>query len=74
MDKILFALGSVAVFEGFFLAIAPGRIPKVLEMLSKLNSELSRIGLIIVNCSYFDDFWDIIILLSGEIDEEISSF
>lgn len=49
MEKILFALGSVAVFEGFFLAIAPGRIPKVLEMLSKRsNSELSRIGLIIM--------------------------
>ena len=49
MDKILFALGSVAVFEGFFLAIAPGRIPKVLEMLLKFsNSELSRIGLIIM--------------------------
>ena len=49
MEKILFALGSVAVFEGFFLAIAPGRVPKVLEMLSKLsNSELSRIGLIIM--------------------------
>ena len=49
MDKILFALGSVAVFEGFFLAIAPGRIPKVLEMLSKFsNSELSRVGLIIM--------------------------
>ena len=29
MEKILFAIGSVAVFEGFFLAIAPGRIPKV---------------------------------------------
>ena len=49
MDKILFALGSVAVFEGFFLAIAPGRIPKVLVMLSKFsNSELSRVGLIIM--------------------------
>ena len=49
MDKILFALGSVAVFEGFFLAIAPGIIPKVLEMLSKFsNSELSRVGLIIM--------------------------
>ena len=49
MDKILFALGSVAVFEGFFLAIATGRIPKVLEMLSKFsNSELSRVGLIIM--------------------------
>ena len=49
MDKILFALGSVAVFEGFFLAISPGRIPKVLEMLSKFsNSELSRVGLIIM--------------------------
>ena len=49
MDKILFALGSVAVFEGFFLAIAPGRIPKDLEMLSKFsNSELSRVGLIVM--------------------------
>ena len=49
MEKILFALGSVAVFEGFFLAIAPSRIPKVLEMLSRLsNSQLSRIGLIIM--------------------------
>ena len=49
MDKVLFALGSVAVFEGFFLAVAPGRIPKVLEMLSKLpNTQLSRVGLIIM--------------------------
>ena len=49
MEKILFALGSVAVFEGFFLAVAPGRIPKVLEILSKFsNSELSRVGLIIM--------------------------
>ena len=49
MEKILFAIGSVAVFEGFFLAIAPGRIPKILEMLSRLsNSQLSRIGLIIM--------------------------
>ena len=49
MEKFLFAIGYIAVFEGFFLAIAPGRIPKVLEMLSKLsNSELSRIGLIIM--------------------------
>ena len=49
MEKILFALGSVAVFEGFFLAVAPGRIPKVLEMLSKFsNAQLSRVGLIIM--------------------------
>ncbi|MFL2802335.1 MAG: DUF2065 domain-containing protein [Paracoccaceae bacterium] len=49
MEKLLFALGSVAVFEGFFLAVAPGRIPKVLEMLSKFsNSQLSRVGLIIM--------------------------
>ena len=49
MDKVLFVLGSVAVFEGFFLAVAPGRIPKVLEMLSKFsNSQLSRVGLIIM--------------------------
>ncbi len=49
MDKLLFALGSVAVFEGFFLAVAPGRIPKVLEVLSKFSRmELSRIGLIVM--------------------------
>ena len=49
MEKFLFALGSVAVFEGFFLAIAPGRIPKVLEVLSKFSRvELSRIGLIVM--------------------------
>ena len=47
MDKVFFALGSVAVFEGFFLAVAPGRIKKVLEALGKFSSpELSRIGLI----------------------------
>ena len=49
MEKILFALGSIAVFEGFFLAVAPGRIPKILEMLSKFsNLELSRIGLVVM--------------------------
>jgi uncharacterized protein YjeT (DUF2065 family) len=49
MEKILFALGSIAVFEGFFLAVAPGRIPKILEMLSKFsNPELSRIGLVVM--------------------------
>ena len=49
MDKLLFALGSIAVFEGFFLAIAPGRIPKVLEVLRKFSKvELSRIGLVVM--------------------------
>ena len=49
MDKLFFAVGSVAVFEGFFLAIAPGRIKKILESLNKVSSlELSRIGLIIM--------------------------
>lgn len=49
MEKLLFALGSIAVFEGFFLAIAPGRIPKVLEVLRKFSAvELSRIGLIVM--------------------------
>ncbi len=49
MDKLLFALGSIAVFEGFFLAIAPGRIPKVLEVLRRFSKvELSRIGLIVM--------------------------
>ena len=47
MDKVFFALGSVVVFEGFFLAVAPRRVPKVLEALGKFSSsELSRIGLI----------------------------
>ena len=47
MDKLFFAMGSVAVFEGFFLAVAPRRIPKILEALGKFsNAELSRIGLI----------------------------
>lgn len=49
MEKLLFALGSIAVFEGFCLAIAPGRIPKVLEVLRKFSKvELSRIGLIVM--------------------------
>ena len=49
MEKLLFALGSIAVFEGFFLAIAPSRIPKVLEVLRKFSTvELSRIGLIVM--------------------------
>ena len=49
MEKLLFALGSIAVFEGFFLAIAPGRIPKVLEVLRRVSKvELSRIGLIVM--------------------------
>lgn len=47
--KILFAIGSVIVFEGFFLAIIPGRLRKVLSQISlATNTQLSRIGLIMM--------------------------
>jgi uncharacterized protein YjeT (DUF2065 family) len=47
MDKLLFAVGAVAVFEGFCLALAPKRVLKVLEVLNGFsNTQLSRYGLI----------------------------
>jgi uncharacterized protein YjeT (DUF2065 family) len=47
--KILFAIGSVVVFEGFFLAIIPGRLRKVLSQIAlATNTQLSRIGLIMM--------------------------
>ena len=50
MEKLFYAMGAVAVFEGFFLAVAPGRVPQVLETLNKFSkTELSRIGLIIMS-------------------------
>ena len=43
---MLFALGSVIVFEGFFLAIIPERLKRTLSQISVVsNKYLSRIGL-----------------------------
>ncbi len=47
--KVLFAIGSVIVFEGFFLAIIPDRLRKALSQISlATNTQLSRIGLIMM--------------------------
>jgi uncharacterized protein YjeT (DUF2065 family) len=49
ISKILFAIGSVIVFEGFFLAIIPDRLRKALTQISlATNSQLSRIGLVMM--------------------------
>ena len=46
IQKVLFALGSVIVFEGFFLAIIPERLKRTLCQISIVsNKHLSRIGL-----------------------------
>ena len=46
IQKVLFAIGSVVVFEGFFLAIIPERLKKTLSQISIIpNKHLSRIGL-----------------------------
>ena len=46
IEKVLFALGSVIAFEGFFLAIIPERLKKTLSQISIIpNKQLSRIGL-----------------------------
>ena len=46
IEKVLFALGSVIAFEGFFLAIIPERLKKALSQISIIsNKHLSRIGL-----------------------------
>ena len=46
IQKVLFAIGSVVVFEGFFLAIIPERLKKTLSQISAIpNKYLSRIGL-----------------------------
>ncbi len=49
IEKLLFALGSVIAFEGFFLAIIPERLKKVLKQISIIsNKQLSRIGLVMM--------------------------
>ena len=46
IQKVLFAIGSVVVFEGFFLAIIPERLKKTLSQISLIpNKHLTRIGL-----------------------------
>ena len=49
IEKLLFALGSVIAFEGFFLAIMPDRLKKALSQISIItNKQLSRIGLVMM--------------------------
>ena len=49
IEKVLFALGSVVAFEGFFLAIIPERLKKTLIQISVIsNKRLSRIGLVMM--------------------------
>ena len=49
IQKVLFAIGSVVVFEGFFLAIIPERLKKTLSQISVIsNKHLSRIGLVMM--------------------------
>ena len=49
IQKVLFAIGSVIVFEGFFLAIIPERLKKTLSQISMIsNKHLSRIGLVMM--------------------------
>ena len=37
IEKVLFALGSVIAFEGFFLAIIPERLKKTLSQISIIS-------------------------------------
>jgi len=49
IEKVLFALGSVIAFEGFFLAIIPERLKKTLSQISIIsNKQLSRVGLVMM--------------------------
>ena len=49
IEKVLFALGSVIAFEGFFLAIIPERLKKTLAQVSIIsNKHLSRVGLVMM--------------------------
>jgi len=47
MEKLVFAIRSVAVFEGLLLALAPSRVLKALEVLNGFSPvQLSRAGLV----------------------------
>ena len=39
IEKLLFALGSVIAFEGFFLAIIPERLKKTLSQISIISNK-----------------------------------
>ncbi len=54
IEKIFFGLASVAVFEGFVLAIAPTRFKQVFIMIETASSVfLSRLGLILMALGIF---------------------
>ncbi len=49
IEKLLFALGSIIAFEGFFLAVIPERLKKALSKITIIsNKQLSRIGLVMM--------------------------
>ena len=49
IEKLLFALGSVVAFEGFFLSDIPEILKKTLSQISIVsNKNLSRIGLVMM--------------------------
>ena len=49
IEKVLFALGSIIAFEGFFLAIIPERLKRTLSQISIIsNKHLSRVGLVMM--------------------------
>lgn len=46
---LLFGMGLVAIVEGLVLALAPGRLQEILEMLGRLDVERRRLlGLLAV--------------------------
>ena len=49
IEKILFGLASVAVFEGLILAVVPNRFKQAIEVLKGVSPlALSRIGLFLM--------------------------
>ena len=46
IEKVLFALASVLVIEGCFLAVMPTRVKTALELLGKMSDvSIARVGL-----------------------------
>jgi uncharacterized protein YjeT (DUF2065 family) len=43
IDDLLLGLGLVAIVEGAVLALAPGRLREILEMLERLDIERRRL-------------------------------
>jgi uncharacterized protein YjeT (DUF2065 family) len=43
IDSLLLGLGLVAIIEGLVLALAPGRLREVLEMLESLGPDRRRL-------------------------------